>query len=150
MVKYVNNMVTFEEIPSEVTLSLSISNCTNRCPGCHSAELRQNIGTELTNEVLDNLIKKNSGVSCVLFLGEGNDKEKLIKLATEVKNHSLKVALYSGRDEVEREIWDNFDYVKIGRWDKSLGPLNKRSTNQRLFKIERNGERIDITSRFWR
>lgn len=149
MVKYVNNMVTFEEIPLEVTLSLSISNCTNRCPGCHSAELRQNIGIELTNEVLDNLIKKNSGVSCVLFLGEGNDKEKLIKLAAEVKNHSLKVALYSGRDEVEREIWDNFDYVKIGRWDKSLGPLNKRSTNQRLFKIE-NGERIDITSRFWR
>lgn len=139
-------MVTFEEIPTEVTLSLSISNCQGKCPGCHSPELRCNIGTELTNEKLDELITKNSGISCVLLLGEGNDKEELIRVAERVRNHwKLAVALYSGRDSVEEDVWEAFDYVKIGRYVASLGPLNKVTTNQRLYK-----SRKDITNLFWK
>ena len=139
-------MVTFEEVPTEVTLSLSISNCQGKCPGCHSPELRCNIGTELTNEKLDELITKNSGISCVLLLGEGNDKEELIRVAERVRNHwKLRVALYSGRDNVEEDVWNAFDYVKIGRYVASLGPLNKVTTNQRLYK-----SRKDITNLFWK
>lgn len=139
-------MVTFEEVPTEVTLSLSISNCQGKCPGCHSPELRCNIGTELTNEKLDELITKNSGISCVLLLGEGNDKEELIRVAERVRNHwKLAVALYSGRDSVEEDVWEAFDYVKIGRYVASLGPLNKVTTNQRLYK-----SRKDITNLFWK
>ena len=148
MIKYVNKLVTFEELPTEVTLSLSISNCQNRCPGCHSSELRKDIGIELTDDVLDELIRENSGVSCVLFLGEGNDKNRIIELARKVKQHNLKVALYSGRDEVEDELWREFDYIKIGRYIQSLGPLNNPKTNQRLYEIV-NEKRIDITKRFW-
>ena len=139
-------MVTFEEIPTEVTLSLSISNCQNRCSGCHSPELRCNIGTELTNEVLDELINKNNGISCVLLLGEGNDRSRLIDIAKRVRNeHKLAVALYSGRDNVEEDVWNAFDYVKIGRYVASLGPLNKVTTNQRLYK-----SRKDVTNLFWK
>lgn len=139
-------MVTFEEVPTEVTLSLSISNCQGKCTGCHSPELRCNIGTELTNEKLDELITKNSGISCVLLLGEGNDKEELIRVAERVRNHwKLAVALYSGRDSVEEDVWEAFDYVKIGRYVASLGPLNKVTTNQRLYK-----SRKDITNLFWK
>lgn len=146
MIKYVTSMVTFEEVPTEVTLSLSISNCQGKCPGCHSPELRCNIGTELTNEKLDELITKNSGISCVLLLGEGNDKEELIRVAERVRNHwKLAVALYSGRDSVEEDVWEAFDYVKIGRYVASLGPLNKVTTNQRLYK-----SRKDITNLFWK
>ena len=139
-------MVTFEEIPTEVTLSLSISNCQNRCSGCHSPELRCNIGTELTNEVLDELINKNNGISCVLLLGEGNDRSRLIDIAKRVRNeHKLAVALYSGRDNVEEDVWNAFDYVKIGRYVASLGPINKVTTNQRLYKSGK-----DITNLFWK
>ena len=139
-------MVTFEEVPTEVTLSLSISNCQNRCSGCHSPELRCNIGTELTNEVLDELINKNNGISCVLLLGEGNDRSRLIDIAKRVRNeHKLAVALYSGRDNVEEDVWNAFDYVKIGRYVASLGPLNKVTTNQRLYKSGK-----DITNLFWK
>ena len=146
MIKYVQSMVTFEEVPTEVTLSLSISNCQNRCSGCHSPELRGNIGTELTNEVLDELINKNNGISCVLLLGEGNDRSRLIDIAKRVRNeHKLAVALYSGRDNVEEDVWEAFDYVKIGRYVESLGPLNKVTTNQRLYK-----SRKDITNLFWK
>ena len=127
-------------------MSLSISNCQGKCPGCHSPELRCNIGTELTNEKLDELITKNSGISCVLLLGEGNDKEELIRVAERVRNHwKLAVALYSGRDSVEEDVWEAFDYVKIGRYVASLGPLNKVTTNQRLYK-----SRKDITNLFWK
>ena len=146
MIKYVQSMVTFEEIPTEVTLSLSISNCQNRCSGCHSPELRCNIGTELTNEVLDELINKNNGISCVLLLGEGNDRSRLIDIAKRIRNeHKLAVALYSGRDNVEEDVWNAFDYVKIGRYVASLGPLNKVTTNQRLYKSGK-----DITNLFWK
>lgn len=146
MIKYVQSMVTFEEVPTEVTLSLSISNCQNRCSGCHSPELRCNIGTELTNEVLDELINKNNGISCVLLLGEGNDRSRLIDIAKRVRNeHKLAVALYSGRDNVEEDVWNAFDYVKIGRYVSSLGPLNKVTTNQRLYKSGK-----DITNLFWK
>jgi anaerobic ribonucleoside-triphosphate reductase activating protein len=147
--KYVSKMITFAEIPTEVTLTLGISNCQNRCPGCHSSELRKDIGTELTNDILDKLIQENDGVSCVLFLGEGNDKDRMIELARRVKSHNLKVALYSGRDEVEDKIWDEFDYVKIGRYIQKLGPLNNPTTNQRLYQIKGN-KHIDITNRFWK
>lgn len=150
MIKYVTAMVTFEELPPEVTLSLSISRCQNCCPGCHSAELRGNMGTELTDEILDNLIAKNNGISAVLLLGEGNDKARLLQLAERVRNHwKLSVALYSGREEVEEDIWNAFDYVKVGSYKTELGPLNSVTTNQRLYRIV-NKERQDITSMFWK
>lgn len=150
MIKYVTAMVTFEELPPEVTLSLSISRCQNCCPGCHSAELRGNMGTELTDEILDNLIAKNNGISAVLLLGEGNDKARLLQLAERVRNHwKLSVALYSGREEVEEDIWNAFDYVKVGGYKTELGPLNSVTTNQRLYRIV-NKQRQDITSMFWK
>lgn len=149
MIKYITSQVTFEELPTEVTLSLSISNCQNRCLGCHSPELRGNIGIELTDAELKRLINKNSGVNCVLLLGEGNDKGRLIELAGLIRSIGLKAALYSGRDEVEEDLFQVFDYIKVGRWDERFGPLNSRTTNQILYKIE-NNQRINITEKFWK
>lgn len=148
MIRYVSSMVTFAEIPTEVTLSLAISGCLNRCPGCHSPELRKDIGVELSDEILDKLIRDNDGITCVLLLGEGNDPTRLIQLAERVRSNGLAVALYSGRNEIEEELWKKFDYIKIGSWNYKLGPLNQKTTNQRLYKINEN-ERIDITERFW-
>ena len=149
MIKYITSQVTFEELPTEVTLSLSISNCQNRCLGCHSPELRGNIGIELTDAELKRLINKNSGVNCVLLLGEGNDKGRLIELAGLIRSIGLKAALYSGRDEVEEDLFQVFDYIKVGRWDERFGPLNSCTTNQILYKIE-NNQRINITEKFWK
>ena len=36
MVRYHNFDVVFAEIPGETTLAINITNCPNRCPGCHS------------------------------------------------------------------------------------------------------------------
>ena len=149
MIKYLNTMVTFAEIPVEVTLSRNLTNCQNKCPGCHSPELRENIGTELTKDELNNLINKNKGVSCVLFMGEGNDREALIELAKHVKSLGLKPGLYSGAESVPESVWEVFDYIKIGPYIEKLGPLNKETTNQRLYKRTDSGWE-DITKMFWK
>lgn len=152
MIKYSPQMtgVCFEEIPNYISLGLSISNCLGLCEGCHSPELRKNIGIELTNNEVDNLLKKNKGVNCILFLGEGNDKNALLEIIKYIreKHNTLKIALYSGRNKIESELEGLLDFIKIGPYIAKYGPLNKETTNQRLYKIE-NGEKIDITEKFW-
>ena len=115
MIKYIpeETSIVFSEIPEEVTLAINISGCLNNCPGCHSPYLREDIGDELTSDILEDLITKNSGISCVCFMGEGKDKEALLSLAHEIKQvyPNLHIALYSGRCEVESEFDNYFDYI---------------------------------------
>lgn len=153
MIKYSREMtgVCFEEIPDYISLGISISNCLGLCEGCHSPELRQNVGVELTKEEVDNLLNKNKGINCVLFLGEGNDRASLIEIIQYIKEkyNTLKIALYSGRNRVENEIEGLLDFIKIGPYIPKYGPLNKETTNQRLYEIK-NGKKIDITEKFWK
>ena len=46
-------------------------------------------------------------------------------------------------------MYKEFDYVKVGPYIEECGPLNKRTTNQRLYKCDKNGNKEDITYRFW-
>lgn len=148
MIKYVDKSIVFEEIPDKVTLAFSISNCQNRCKGCHSSFLRGNVGNILDEEILvknfDNDLKF---CNCVLFLGEGNDLDALIRLSHYIKENykHLETAIYSGRDEVGDELFNNFDYVKVGSYQAKNGPLSNKNTNQRLYH-----HREDITYKFWR
>lgn len=139
--------VVLEEIPDRVSLAVDISNCRGNCVGCHSPFLKKDIGEELTPEIIDALIADNFGVDCFLFLGEGKDPAALLALATHIRSAhpSLALALYSGREDVEPEYWEAFDYVKVGPYRPEFGPLNERTTNQRLYYHKEN-----ITSRFWR
>lgn len=149
MIKYLPGLtdIVLEEIPDRVTLAVEITNCQGSCPGCHSPFLRKDIGEELTEKALDAMLDDNFGVNCLLFLGEGNDRDALLRLAAYIRasRPGLELALYSGRTSVEKEITEMFDYVKIGPYIAERGPLNERTTNQRLY---RRG--VDITSRFWR
>ena len=151
MTKYYNAMVVFEEIPDEITLAINITNCPCRCPGCHSKFLWGDIGDELTNEECSKLVEKNKGVTCVCFMGGDANPEEINDLAVYVKNNlGLKPAWYSGMDEMSDKIdANNFSYIKIGRYDEKYGPLNVKTTNQKLYKVS-NGELNDITERFWK
>ena len=163
MIKYLDTAVVFSEIPDEVTLAIEITNCPGHCEGCHSPWLRDDIGEELTPEVLNELISKNQGITCVCFMGEGRDPEALKKLAYGIKTRSdcpYKTALYSGSYELDKDYDRYFDYLKIGPYIAKHGPLNKETTNQHLYEIEREydpvslecikTERKDITYKFWR
>lgn len=151
MLKYVDAKVVFAEVPDEVTLAINISNCPCQCKGCHSSYLAQDIGTELTFSELRRLIKHNSGISCIAFMGGDSEPKRIDALASFVTNHyQLKVAWYSGRQELSKEIdLQNFDFIKLGPYIEELGPLNSRTTNQRFYKV--NGkELVDITSKFYK
>ena len=148
MLKYTTAQVTFREIPDEVTLCINISNCPIHCPDCHSKELWEDVGTELTDEELKRLIEANKGITCVCFMGYGNDLYGVMKLASLIRGtycDTIKTALYSGGNT----LYACFDYVKIGPYMKEFGGLDKKTTNQRLFRCcGLNWE--DITYKFWK
>ena len=150
MVKYVDTLVTFSEIPDEITLCINISNCPCKCPGCHSSYLAQDIGEPLTVMDIARLLKQNKGVSCICFMGGDASPKTINSMATWVKSSypDLKVAWYSGSTYLSTKIqMSNFDYIKLGPYIEELGPLDNPNTNQRMYKIE-NGEMIDVTNRF--
>ena len=150
MLKFKDSYIVFEEIPDRVSLAVNITNCQNNCIGCHSPELRLNNGEELTEGIIDKLIKENYGIDCFLFMGEGKDRGRLLELAKYIKhNYNLKVAIYSGRNDVEFDFYEVFDYIKVGEYKEEFGPLNKDTTNQRLYEITSNSV-IDITYKFWK
>ena len=163
MIKYTDTQVVFEEIPNEITLAINISNCPHHCKGCHSPYLRDDVGTELTEEELERLINKNEGITCVAFMGEGKDLDGLLNLSVMVRcEFDLKTAIYSGSEDLPERFWWDFDYIKLGPYREEFGPLNKRTTNQRMYEHVKyvpdespvvNGIRRyhwkDITEKFW-
>lgn len=151
MIKYYNAMVVFEEIPNEITLAINITNCPCHCKGCHSKFLWEDIGTELTANELERLIKKNEGITCVCFMGGDREPNLISALAFYIKKFKkLKVGWYSGKNEFPNEaLIKNFDFIKLGEYNEDLGGLNKETTNQRFYVID-NGEIKDKTYLFWK
>lgn len=154
MLKYVDTLVSFQEIPDEISLCINISNCPNNCPRCHSAYLKDDIGTPLTYTELMRILKDIRGITCVCFMGGDKEPWEIQRLAQFVKEKGLKVAWYSGKQELHEDIrLANFDYVKLGPYIEELGPLTSRTTNQVMYKIDHLADRpfvVDITSRFWK
>lgn len=155
MLKYVDTKIVFEEVPDEVSLAISISNCPCNCKGCHSSYLSKDIGTILGSTELMYLINQNKGITCVCFMGGDKSPITINELSCLIKEvfPDLKVAWYSGRDIISEDInVKNFDYIKVGSYKESYGPLTSRSTNQRLYKIVHDSsiKLYNITYKFWK
>lgn len=157
MIKYVDYDIVFQEVPGEVSLALNISNCPYCCEGCHSPHLREDIGEDLERDLPMLLEKYKDMITCVLFLGEGNDWEALTECMDLASIWVLKVALYIGDDKFNPDNPDITiakgvpDYVKVGPYKKELGGLSSPSTNQRMYRWNAETMRYDdITYRFWR
>lgn len=154
MLKYADTLVSFQEVPDEISLCISITNCCNMCEGCHSPWLREDSGTPLTYIELTSLIKKNKGISCVCFMGGDREPWEVVRLATLVKEDfpALKTAWYSGNNDSKYKY--SFDYVKLGPYIKELGPITEKTTNQRMYMMLPDGEDrkhvLDITYKFWK
>ncbi len=151
MIKYTDTQVVFQEFPDEVTLAINLSLCPNRCKGCHSEYLREDIGKELTKDEIDRLLEKNLGITCIGFMGGDNDTKTLLELIKYVKEKTnITVGWYSGRDEVDSSILSSnlCDYIKIGHYDEECGPLNEKTTNQKMYFLSDTGYE-DITHLFW-
>lgn len=161
MLKYVDTLVGFREIPDEISLCINISGCPIRCPDCHSKHLWKNVGKDLSQRALERLINENTGITCVCLMG-GDSNPKLVELLADVVKHkfpTLKFGWYSGNSTFYNTVdYTNFDYIKIGPYIKEKGSLDNPNTNQKLYKKEYiiseiSGQYfptwIDITNKFW-
>jgi anaerobic ribonucleoside-triphosphate reductase activating protein len=158
MIKYTDVKITFSEVPNEITLCINISNCPCHCTNCHSSYLARDIGTELSSKKLIGLIEDNRSVSCISFMGGDASPSEINYLAKVVKmgyDENIKVAWYSGRQELSKEIdINNFDFIKLGPYIEELGPLNVRTTNQKFYKVKHltsgKSKMYDATHLFWK
>lgn len=140
--KYLYCKEVFSEVPGEITLALSISNCQIKCKGCNQKELWEDIGSILDSSVLKTLLQRHRGITCVLFMGSGNKEYQVLNsLAMEAHKNGLKVAVYLGEDNIPEELDKRyFDYIKIGHWDASKGGLDSPTTNQKMYFLEHQGD----------
>ena len=164
MLKYVNSEVTLREIPDEITLCINISNCPCHCKGCHSSYLAEDIGNELDDKELINLINSNQGITCVAFMGGDNDPLSVYKLCKVIQFMfpDLKKAWYSGKSDLPEYLQGDrlsrFDYIKLGPYMEEFGGLDNRNTNQRLYEVVLEADELtgigyileDITYKFWK
>lgn len=154
MLKFVNSGIVFQEIPDEVTLSINISNCPCHCPGCHSSYLWEDTGTPLDVEAIKRFVADyGSSITCICMMGGDAEPESVNSLAQHIRKTypTIKTGWYSGRTVLSQKIdKSNFNYIKTGPYIRHLGPLNKPTTNQRLYKVLSDGQLQDITSRFWK
>lgn len=154
MLKYVDYDIVFDEVPDEVALAVSLSLCPNRCEGCHSPHLREDIGEELTLERLASIIRiYRSGITCLCLMGGDGDTKTLELLARSLRTAfpTLRLAWYSGRQQLPEgmdvSVWD---YVKLGPYIPTRGSLKNPTTNQRLFRVLSDTTLEDLTFRFWK
>ena len=154
MLKVASYDIVFQEVPGEVSLALNLSGCPCHCPGCHSPHLAEDIGEELNEELVADLMEKyGKQITCVCFMGGDHLPQEVAYWADFVKNYQssilhspLRMAWYSGRTNMP-SIDGPFDFVKIGPYIEELGALKSEKTNQRFYeRVE--GEWIDSTYKF--
>lgn len=151
--KYTTCTIVLQEVPGEVSLAFSISNCPLRCLYCHSPQLRTDIGTPLTVDQLqaelDSCRSPHTGmytVTCVLFFGGDQHEPELLTLLEYCRKQNLRTCLYTGHTDVSNSLKSQLDYLKVGPYVDYLGALDKSTTNQRFYRLSDNA---DLTHLFW-
>ena len=126
MLRYADYDIVFQEIPGEVTLAINLSNCPNRCKGCHSPYLMDDIGEFLTEESLSWLLQKyGKAVTCVCFMGGDAyplEVERLAQfLCCRQSIAPVKVGWYSGKSELPTDFNMSYFEYKVGTLRGSVG-----------------------------
>jgi len=131
--------IVLQEVPGEISLALSISGCRLNCKGCHSSfTFNSTYGEELTNDIMNYLIKKHKHISCILFYGGEWESNRLIELIELINSYSLKVCLYTGLNlnEISHTLLSKLDFIKTGRYIEELGGLGNNTTNQKFIILK--------------
>ncbi len=148
MLKVIDIQIGMIEVPDEISLTVGLSGCPFRCPGCHTPIMQSNQG-DLIDKVLWTAIEDNlGGITCVCFLGGDNSLHEVYQLALKIKkDYELKTAIYLGASSLAENYFHAFDFIKLGPYIEKLGGLDSPKTNQRFYQVK-NQSLIDITSVF--
>ena len=150
MLKYLDTMVTFSEVPDEVSLCINITNCPYHCPDCHSKELWEDSGQWLSIGKLCDLVAENKGISCICFMGGDSDLEELYNLFKFIPMlfKDLKIAWYTGRNTIPKDL-PPIHYIKVGPYKAECGPINNPNTNQRFYTRGSVMKKLDVSQDMW-
>ncbi|MAD30348.1 MAG: anaerobic ribonucleoside-triphosphate reductase activating protein [Flavobacteriaceae bacterium] len=137
---YFDFQVVLQEVPGEISLCFSISGCKLQCNGCHSPFLwKENNGTKLSLDTYFNkIIQYKDQATCVLFMGGEWHKEELITMLQLANKYGYKTCLYTGEEVISDEIKKHLTFLKTGRWEKELGGLENKNTNQLFIEVASN------------
>lgn len=131
---YSHPHVSFQEVPDEVSLTLSISGCPLACKGCHSAfTWNPTYGSPLTDNVFQDYLKRYDGlITCVLFYGGEWNLNRLHNLLRQALDVGLKTCLFTGLEysEITITTLNLLTYIKTGPYIQELGGLDSPHTNQ--------------------
>ena len=131
MIYYQGYTVSFQEVPDEVSLVISIADCPHKCPGCHSPQLQKPKGNDLEDDIDQIIDEYGDVITCVCFMGEGRDLDTLKALIHYVHDLGYKTCLYTGSAITSELIFpDILDYAKFGPYIQECGGLDSPTTNQ--------------------
>lgn len=154
--KYAETRIVFSEVPNEISLAITISNCKWGCRNCHSSYLLKDEGNELTPEKFEKMLTKMDGITCVCLMG-GDRKENITlvnSLFTIAKTQGLKTCWYIGSAVFPYGLnLHNVDFIKLGQYNENLGPLTSKTTNQKFLKLDWVNDTLnvkDMTYLFWK
>lgn len=152
MLKWKTFDIVFQEVPNETTIAFNLTNCPVKCPDCHSKELWEDKGFPLDG-YLPALLSFYDGITCVGLMGGDSEPKEVNRWAKFIKDKfRLKVAWYSGRDSISKDVdITNFDFIKIGPFISDKGGLDSPNTNQIFYEVVHSGdssELVDITYKF--
>ena len=154
--RYSHTQVVLGEVPDEVSLAFVMTGCPHRCSKCHSMELWEEKGKELDLSHLIAELDNSEGITCVVFMGGEWYPWQLYLALGYCQHKGFKTALYTGKEleefkwEITASLLDVLDYLKVGPYKEELGGLQCKTTNQRMYKVEQDGNLTDITYKFWR
>lgn len=153
---YLNDAISDTKFPDEISLIINIAECPGDCSYCQLSHTHKNEGLiQLTNEVLDSLIKSCKNITCVGFIGGDQSPKDIVNFARHIRKEfpTLHIGWYSCKETFPL-YHGVFDYIKLGKYVEENGLINDPSTNQRMLMnvggSELNAAFIDITKKaFW-
>lgn len=148
-----------------VCVTLFVSGCAHRCPGCHNPELwDENAGINFTEETIQEIIEalgaNNMQRNLCLMGGEpfyaGNDLT-LVRLINKVKETYPNIKIYTWTGYTYEELYQSpnaswfrllqsTDYLIDGPYIQEQRDITLRmrgSRNQRILKLDNEGQIIE-------
>lgn len=150
--KYKGASIVLQEVPDEISLAFNISGCPVKCRGCHSKYLWEYNGELLKQDIEKWLNKYQEYITCVCFMGGNQNLAELKDLCVLCHKRGLKTCLYTGYtldEKLKVFAYEYLNYLKVGEYRDECGGLDKKPTNQKMYKLCDN-KLIDITYMFQR
>lgn len=155
LVPVVSTGITLNEVPDKVAFFIELGSCTQRCKGCHSKELWEEVKEPTSLDVLlkeaEEAIAK--GANAIVLMGgtcNGLHTEELY-IILQALSEIAPTCLYSGSDDQKLNRFfaenTNITWIKTGSYKEELGGLSSPTTNQRFYRKEH--EEIFKKHQYW-